>query len=207
MSTGVSSKVARTHQTNTHVAIYVTVLPGILKGWNSLCPDHPRRGGESALHFIRWEREHTSNQLYTLYVPDGLAGGLNRCVPFWLDYVYEPFTSAFMIKFIDASVINGTVCGGCEDDIEDTCPDSTRLNYNWTSKVRLVSYSRRNGKSGVYDVYNLMRKSFYTFMDNCLDTEPLDSCINTTGLSWCLIFHFVTFVIYNIQKQLDTIGS
>lgn len=49
-----------------------------------------------------------------------VGAALNRCVPFWLDYVYEPFTSAFMIKFIDASVINGTVRGGCEDAIEDT---------------------------------------------------------------------------------------
>lgn len=66
MSTGLSSKVARTHQTNTHVAIYVTVLPGILKGWNSLCPDHPRRAGESALHFIPWERARLEPTLYVI---------------------------------------------------------------------------------------------------------------------------------------------
>lgn len=110
----------------------------------------------SSLYSLR--ESNASNQLYTLYVSNGLAVGLNRCVPFWLDYVYEPFTSAFMIKFIDASVINGTVCGGCEDDIEDTCPDSMRLNYNWASKVRFIL--RRNGKSGIWRI--AWCESFYT---------------------------------------------
>ena len=62
-----------------------------------------------------------------------LVGGvrLNRCVPFRLDYVYEPFTSAFMIKFIDASVINGTTRPVDAKIIpEIQCPDLMRLNYN-----------------------------------------------------------------------------
>lgn len=67
------------------MAIYVTVLLGIPKGWNLLCPGHPRRAArECSLHLLpsRERVAETSNPTLRYTFSYGLPVRLNRCVLF-----------------------------------------------------------------------------------------------------------------------------